>query len=101
MKSRRLKLHAQLQTFLPNAYFQPPTGFKMTYPCIVYTKTGKMRHFADNIVYLSQQEYVITVIEYDPDSEIADNMERHFDSCAISQYYTVDNLNHTTLNLYY
>lgn len=97
----RLELHDELLTFLPNVYFQPPEGFQMTYPCIVYSKTNRMRHFADNFVYLSQQEYTITVIDRNPDSEVADNIERHFPSCGINQYYTVDNLNHTNLSLYY
>jgi hypothetical protein len=60
-----------------------------------------MRHFADNVIYLSQQEYQITVIDKNPDSDVADRIEKYFQSCAINQYFTVDNLNHVTLNLYY
>lgn len=97
----RLALHSELLKFLPSVYFQPPSNIQMVYPCIVYNKTGKMRHFAQDVIYLSQQEYQIMVIEKNPDSDIADRIERHFQSCVISQYYTVDNLNHTTLNLYY
>lgn len=97
----RLKLHDELLTFLPNVYFQPPSGFQMTYPCIVYNKTNKMRHFANDVVYLSQQQYRITVMDKDPDSEVANNIEKHFPSCGINQYFTVDNLNHTVLSLYY
>jgi hypothetical protein len=97
----RLELHAELVKFLPNVYFQPPSTIKMLYPCIVYNKTSKMRHFANDVVYLSQQEYQIMVIENNPDSTVADDIEKHFKHCGINQYYTVDNLNHTTLNLYY
>lgn len=97
----RLELHAELVKFLPNVYFQPPSTIKMMYPCIVYNKTPKMRHFANDVVYLSQQEYQIMLIENNPDSTVADSIEKHFQHCAINQYYTVDNLNHTTLNLYY
>jgi hypothetical protein len=97
----RLELHDELKTFVPNVYFQPPSGFTMLYPCIVYNKTGKIRHFAADVIYLSQQEYSIMVIDKNPDSEVADSIERHFKHCGIEQYYTVDNLNHTTLKLYY
>lgn len=97
----RLDLHAELVNFLPNVYFQPPSTIQMTYPCIVYNKTDKMRHFANDVIYLSQQEYQIMLIEKNPDSPVADNIEKHFKHCAINQYYTVDNLYHTTLNLYY
>lgn len=97
----RLDLHTELLTFLPNVYFQPPANILMKYPCIVYNKTGKNRHFADDVIYLSQQGYNITVIDSNPDSIVADNIEKYFQHCAINQYYSADNLNHTTLNLYY
>jgi hypothetical protein len=97
----RLDLHAELVKFLPNVYFQPPSNITISYPCIVYAKTGKNRHFADDVIYLSQQGYQITVIDKNPDSTVADSIESHFQSCAINRYYVVDNLNHTTLNLYY
>lgn len=97
----RLELHNELLSFYPNVYFQPPSNIKMIYPCIVYNKTGRSRHFADDVIYLSQQEYQIMVIETNPDSAVADAIELHFQHCAINQYYTVDNLYHTTLNLYY
>ena len=97
----RLALHNELLTFISNVYFQPPANIQMKYPCIVYKKTNKMRHFAADVIYLSQQEYVITVIEHNPDSDVADRIEKHFPHCGINQYYTVDNLNHTNLSLYY
>lgn len=97
----RSELHAELLTFMPNVYFQPPTNIQMVYPCIVYNKAGKARYFGDNIIYLSQQEYAVTLIEKNPDSKVADNIEKHFRHCAIEDYYTVDNLNHTKLKLYY
>lgn len=97
----RLELHAELLTFLPNVYFQPPPTIQMTYPCIVYSKTGKNRHFANDVIYLSQQGYKLLVIEKDPDSTVADRIEEHFQHCASNQPYTVDNLHHTPLNLYY
>lgn len=99
--ANRLSLHDELLKFIPNVYFQPPATLQMVYPCIVYRKTNKMRHFGNDIIYLSQQQYQITVIEKNPDSKVADNIESHFPHCAIDQYYTVDNLNHTTINLYY
>jgi hypothetical protein len=37
-----------------------------------------MRHFADNVIYLSQQEYQITVIDKNPDSDVADRIEKYF-----------------------
>ena len=97
----RLELHSELLTFYPNVYFQPPSNIQMVYPCIVYNKKGKYTQLANNKQYLSSQEYQIMVIEKNPDSVVADDIERHFEFCKIQQYYTTDNLNHTTLNLNY
>lgn len=97
----RLDLHNELIKFIPSVYFQPPADLQMTYPCIVYRKTNKMRHFGNNIIYLSQQMYKITLIEKNPDSAIADNIESHFQHCVIDDRYPVDNLNHTFISLYY
>lgn len=99
--NNRLSLHNELVKFIPNVYYQPPSNIKMVYPCIVYNKTGRNRHFGNDVIYLSQQGYRLTLIERNPDSEVADNIENHFQYCAIDQHYVQDNLNHTTLQLYY
>lgn len=97
----RLELHDKLLEILPNVYFQPPSNIILKYPCIVYNKTPKYKRFANGGVYFSKQGYQLTVIENNPDSEVADVIESRFPHCAINQYFTKDNLNHTTLNLYY
>ena len=97
----RLELHSEFLKFLPNVLFQPPNGMKMVYPCIIYNKSGKSREHANNDIYIQNQEYQVTVIDRNPDSDIADRIEKHFEHAVITQYYTVDNLNHVSLNLYY
>lgn len=97
----RLELHSKLLLFIPNVYFQPPSNIQMVYPCITYSKIQKLNKFGNDARYLSKQGYRIMVIERDPDSNIADNIEVFFQTCSIGQYYTVDNLHHTTIELYY
>jgi hypothetical protein len=101
----RLDLHAELVKFLPNVYFQPPSTIQMSYPCIVYNKTIYNntigRQYANNGMYSKKQCYQIMLIEKNPDSTVADSIEQYFEYCEINQYYTVDNLYHTTLILYY
>ena len=97
----RLDLHEELLKFVPNVYFQPPSTIKMTYPCIVYSKSSKKRLFGNDNIYLGIQQYQLMLIERNPDSNVADTIESHFKSCIIEQYYVLDNLNHTTLSLYY
>lgn len=97
----RLELHAELVKFLPNVYFQPPSNITMVYPCIVYNMTPSDIERANNGIYLSTQGYQLTVIDKNPDSDVAKRIQSQFPSCEISQYFVSDNLNHTTLSLYY
>ena len=97
----RLGLHQELLKHCKSVYFQPPSNIKMNYPCIVYHKTAKFREFGNNKYYIKKQGYQLTVIDRDPDSLIADDLEDEFQYCAISQIFTNDSLHHTTLELYY
>ena len=97
----RLELHDELLKFMPMVYFQPPSNISLVYPCIIYNKTIKNRQFANDGIYLNKQSYQVTVIAKDPEFPVADAMEEHFQYCTIDQYLAMDNLNHTTLTLYY
>jgi predicted membrane-bound spermidine synthase len=97
----RLDLHNELITFCPNVYFQPPSNLIMKYPCIVYDKTNRMKLYGSDVIHFSKQEYRITVIDRNPDTEIPDQIEKNLLYCGVDQYYTIDNLNHTVLSLYY
>ena len=97
----RLQLHEELLSFSPKVYFQPPSNIKLEYPCIIYHKSGKRTSYGNNNKYIGNQQYKLTVIDRDPDSEIADDIEQVFQHCAITGYYTMDNLNHTSLTLFY
>jgi len=97
----RLELHDKLLEFCPNAYFQPPSSITMKYPCIVYSKFDKNQSYGSNSIHVSRQGYRLTVIDKNPDSDIADRIEGSLEYCEVTQYFTVDNLNHTVLTLYY
>jgi|SRR5699024_1096708 len=99
--SNRLELHSELQQFITNLYFQPPVNKSIKYPCIVYNRAGNRRDYGNNDIYLKKRRYTLTLIEESPDSEMADEIEKYFEYCSIDQYFTKDNLNHTTLTLYY
>lgn len=97
----RLDLHNELLLLCPNVYFQPPASITMKYPCIVYNMYNKMRLYGSNAIHVTKQEYRVTVIDKNPDSDIANQVEKNLQYCGIDQYFTVDNLNHTVLSLYY
>lgn len=98
---KRLELHSKLIAFLPNVYFQPPANIRLEYPCIIYNKSGKRRFKANDQTYKGTQQYKVLVIDRNPDSVVADEMEEQLQYCGITGYYTIDNLNHTSLTLYY
>ncbi len=98
----RLKLHEILVTILGSrhVYFQPPENIKLTYPCIVYGLSGADVRFADNKIYTRFKRYTITVIDENPDSEIPDKIAE-LPMCRFDRYFTSDNLNHYSFDLYF
>lgn len=99
--SRRLELHALLLTLADdNAYFQPPSDFRMQYPCIRYEQADADIKHADNIPYLLTKRWKLTVIDPDPDSIIRDRVES-LPMCGFERFYPADNLNHFVFNLFF
>lgn len=83
-----------------NVYFQPPTGFKMEYPAIVYTRKTWDERFADNSAYIRSSCYEVTVIDPDPDGELALKV-KELPHCRHDRNFKADNLNHDVFTLYF
>lgn len=99
----RLELHEEFCNILKsrNVYFKPPESIKMNYPAIRYSLSGIQDHVANNRIYKSINEYEVIVIDYDPDSNIHNEIRSHFPMCSFVRSYIADNLNHNVLKLYY
>lgn len=99
---RRLELHERLCKIQGsrNVYFQPPTGFMMNYPCIVYKKSGNNVLHADNQPYVAKRQYTVTTISRDPDNDVGDKLMKML-HCGYDTSYVKDNLNHDVYKLYY
>ena len=99
---RRLELHEVLCEALGsrNVYFQPPASKVMEYPCIRYNLYDIDNVYADNLPYLQNIGYQITVIDRDPDSAIVERVSK-IPGIRFTRYYTADNLNHTIFIMYY
>lgn len=83
-----------------HCYFQPPANLQMKYPCIKYNYTNDLDLFADDLHYKHDKRYTVTVIDEDPDSEIADRM-RTLLYCSSDRNFVMDGLNHFVYTLYY
>lgn len=101
---KRLELQKKLEK-VPNvaaAYFQAPSTVKMVYPCIRYARTDIEPLYADDSTYIHKWQYTLTIIDPDPDTNIPDYIISNFPYCSLNgRPYTVDNLNHYILTLYY
>jgi hypothetical protein len=98
----RLLLQSLLEEVLgsSNVYFQPPANIKLSYPCIVYKRSGSDTIFADNVPYRRTTRYQVTVIDRNPDSNIPKKVG-DLESCTHNDNFAVDNLNHDVFTLYY
>ncbi len=99
---RRLELHSILVNLLgsENVYFQPPESYKIVYPCIVYERSNSNTKFADNLPYKRHKRYTVTVIDYDPDTDLANKVE-NLPLCSFDRFFVTENLNHFVYTLYY
>ncbi len=83
-----------------NVYFQPPESAKLNYPCIVYERSGIRTDSANNKAYLKHNQYMVTYIDEDPDSEIPYKL-LELGYCGFNTHFTADNLNHDVFTLYF
>lgn len=100
--AQRTNLHNRLlgiRSLNGHAYFQPPEGFQMLYPCVVYEETKDDWRYADNKGYLKHKHYTLTLIDEDPDSMIREEISELF-NVPVSREFIVDNLHHFVYNLY-
>lgn len=96
----RQDLHDILLSLLgsSNVYFQPPPSYKLLYPCIVYNRSKIYTKFANNDPYSHAKQYVLTVIDKDPDSELPDKVAK-LHACRFNRHFVSDGLNHDVFEI--
>ena len=101
MASRK-DLHNRLIEILgsKNVYFNPPENMVMEYPCIVYNLEDIELKKADNINYLVQHYYNVTLIHPNPVNKIIDAIV-DLPYCEFISFYSTDDLNHYRYRIYY
>ena len=98
----REDLHDILVSILGNnnVYFQPPESKKLEYDCIIYKRRSVRINHADNRPYFYQQEYDITYITKNADSEIPRQIGK-LPKVSFDRAFTADNLYHEVFRLVY
>lgn len=84
-----------------NVYFQPPESRRLSYPCVIYSRTNADVQFADNKSYTFSYRYQIIYIDQYPDSDFPVRLIKRLPKCTYDRHYTADNLNHEVFNLYF
>lgn len=97
---RRLALHDLLLTFCDNVYFQAPENVIMQYPAILYEPADEIREHANNNIYGLTESWELTIIDYDPDSPIRENV-RMLPMCSFDRFFRTQGLNHFVYTLNY
>lgn len=98
--AQRLDLHNLLKAILGsnNVYFQPPPGFMLSYPCIVYERSNIHADHGDNMPLILTKEYTITSIAVDPDSTVPDQLAQ-LPRTNFDRHFTSENLNHDVFSI--
>lgn len=103
-ETKRIELQNILEDILgtSNVYFQPGPSLSLKYPCIIYNRSSVRTMPADDRIWNCRQQYSVTVIDYDPDSQIPFDLLEEFQKLIrIESNYRSNGLNHTKLQLYY
>lgn len=102
MAKSRIDLQTELETILGNrnVYFQPPENVKLKYPCIIYNLSNINTKKADDINYLSNDRYDVTLIHRDPENEVFSTLQE-IPYCSLDRTFVTENLYHYTFTLFY
>lgn len=89
---KRLKLSEMLHDIWPsgNIYFQPPATTKLKFPCIVYEFATYNTRYADNKPYQLMNQFRVTYIDSDPDSDMPEKIAQ-MPQCIGERAYQRDN----------
>ena len=72
----------------------------MIYPCIVYSRINILPTYADDVPYVGIDEYMVTVIDKNPDSNIPRKVLT-IPTARFSRHYIAESLNHYAIEIYY
>ena len=100
MAKPRSELSKVLHQFCDNVYFQPPSGYKIKYPCIIYDLERPDIKYADNASYALYDQYLIKYITRDPDDDTRYQIIQ-LELCSADNPYTADNLYHYPFRIYW
>lgn len=82
-------------------WFQPPEGFKLSYPCIVFDRTNALTDYADNNPYRVTKRYTVTLMSKTADNEELLDKLLLFPMCTYDRQFINDNIVHDVFSIFY
>lgn len=83
----------------PHVYFQPPEGMKLTFPCIIYSRSHMDIQHANGFPYHHGWRDQVTVIDRNPVSRIVEEVAK-LPKMRHDRVFTSQNLYHTVFTVY-
>lgn len=83
-----------------NVYYQPPEGFKLKYPAIVYSLEKIDTDKANNKNYIKNNRYAVIHIYKNPDDSVTNELLELL-YCSHDRQYKSENMIHDALTLYW
>jgi hypothetical protein len=96
----RVELQSLLEEVTPHVYFQPPANVQMQFPCIIYSRDGTSSDRANNELYRHAKRYQVTVVDRNPDTELADKIEA-LQYVSFERFFAADDLNHYVFSIFF
>lgn len=107
MPNNRMRVHRTLCKILGceeigdecRCHFQRPSNRNMAYPAIVYRLSDIPTSFANNRPYVATEQYQLTLIDKNPESEYIEDITR-LPHVRFVRFFVMDGLNHWVYNIY-
>lgn len=100
---RRLELHELLKSLVPEGtglYFQPKPNVTIEYPAVVYHRAPANSEHAGNQPYFVTDQYEVTVIDRNPDSQIH-RLIATLPSSRHNRFFITEGLNHDVYTIFF
>ena len=82
-------------------YYQPPENLKLQYPCVVVELSNALLQYADDIPYLKNKRYSLTLMCLNADNDSYVDKLLDLPMCTFDRRFINDKIVHDVFNIYY
>lgn len=82
-------------------YYQPPENLKLTYPCIVFSRSNALIRHGDNRPYQVIKRYMVNLITKNADNDVYIDRLLELPMCRYDRQMIVNGLIHDYFEIFY